>query len=88
MTRFLRLSDPCYQDSPLCIYRFKAVLFGCTSSPFILNDTLLNHLEDYNENWVCACIKNDRYVDNILSSLSEEDAVEYFSTPRSLMAYA
>ena len=89
VTRFLWLSDPSNLDSPLCTYRFKAVLFGCTSSPFILNATLLKHLEDHNENWVCACIKNDLYVDNILSSLSEEeDAVEYFSTARSLMAYA
>ena len=42
VTRFLWLSEPSNPDSPLCTYRFKAVLFGCTSSPFILNATLLN----------------------------------------------
>ena len=50
MTRFLWLSDPSNPDSPLCTYHFKAVLFGCTSSRFILNATLLKHLEDHNEN--------------------------------------
>ena len=42
VTRFLWLSDPSNLDSPLSTYRFKAVLFGCASSPFILNATLLN----------------------------------------------
>ena len=44
VTRFLLMSDPSNQDSLLCTYRFKAVLFGCTSSPFILNATLLKHI--------------------------------------------
>ena len=80
VTRFLRLSDLSNPDSPLRKYRCKAVLFGCTSSTFILNAMLLKYLEDHSENWMCACIKNDLYVDIILSSLSEEEyAVENFS---------
>ena len=74
----------------LCVHTVSKLFYSDVQvHPSYLNATLLKHLEDHNKNWVCACIKNDLYVDNILSSLSEEEvAVEYFSTARSLMAYA
>jgi len=86
VTRFLWLSDPSDPDSPLCTYRFKVVLFGCTSSPFILNATLLKHIDESQENWVCPYLKQDLYVDNILSSFAKEDSVlDYFRSARALM---
>ena len=36
-TKFFWLSDPCDTESEFKVYRFKAVLFGSVSSPFILN---------------------------------------------------
>ena len=38
-TRFLWLSDPLDPESSFIIYRFKVVLFGSASSPFMLNAT-------------------------------------------------
>ncbi|XP_052761664.1 uncharacterized protein LOC128204293 [Mya arenaria] len=50
VTRFLWLSDPSDPDSPLTTYRFKAVLFGATCSPFILCATIIKHLENNSDN--------------------------------------
>ncbi|VDI25888.1 Hypothetical predicted protein [Mytilus galloprovincialis] len=47
VTRFLWLSDPTNPGSQLKTYRFKAVLFGATSSPFILNTTIQKHLKQF-----------------------------------------
>ena len=46
-TRFLWLSDPTDEHSPFITYRFRVVLFGATSSPFMLNAALTFHLTKY-----------------------------------------
>ena len=43
--RFLWLADPSNPDSELQVLRFTRVLFGVTSSPFLLNATVRYHLE-------------------------------------------
>ena len=60
-TRFLWLADPTDPESAFQIYRFKVVLFGSTSSPFMLNATLHSHLENYTSP-IAKNIKNDLYV--------------------------
>ena len=44
-TKFLWFEDPDREDSPLITYRFKSVLFGSCSSPFLLCGTLQHHFE-------------------------------------------
>ena len=39
-TRFFWLADPTFPESPFITYRFKVVLFGSASSPFMLSATL------------------------------------------------
>ena len=46
-TRFFWLSDPMNPESTFQVFRFKSVLFGSTSSPFILHATFHHHLESY-----------------------------------------
>lgn len=46
LTRFW-LSDPKNPESEFQVFRFKTVLFGLTSFPFMLNATLHHHLENY-----------------------------------------
>ena len=46
-TRFLWLSDPTDPESNLIVYRFRVVLFGSVSSPFMLNAALHCHLQKY-----------------------------------------
>ncbi|XP_045198804.1 uncharacterized protein LOC123553115 [Mercenaria mercenaria] len=59
MTRFLWLSYPGNPDSPFTTYRFKSVLFGATCSPFILNASLLKHLENNASSWISRFLKRD-----------------------------
>ena len=89
VTRFLWLSDMNDPDSKLTTYRFKSVLFGATCSPFILHATLTKHLEDNSHVWVSDLLKKDIYVDNIISSFTDEKTVcNYFRDTGDLMSSA
>ena len=65
-TRFLWLSDPSDPDSEFQVYWFKVVLFGATSSPFMLNATLHYHLQQCPSPLATYILAN-LYVDNIIS---------------------
>ena len=84
-TRFLWLSDPLDPESSFIIYRFKVVLFGSASSPFMLNATLHHHLDKHNTN-IAQDMKENLYVDNLISGCDTEvDAVAYYEEARSTM---
>ena len=85
-TRFLWLSNPNDSESPFTTYRFKVVLFGSASSPFMLNATLQHHLDQYSTS-VTEDMKDNLYVDNLKSGCETEDeAVDYYEEARSTMA--
>ena len=87
-THFLWLSDPADPDSPFDTYRFKAVPFGSTSSPFILNATVQQHLQHFNTP-VSLDMKRDMYVDNVISGTdTKTSAVNYYSEARHVMSDA
>ncbi|XP_052268413.1 uncharacterized protein LOC127869791 [Dreissena polymorpha] len=89
VTRFLWLSDPSDVNSPLQTYKFKTVLYRATCSPFILDATLQKHLKENSDKWASKIMKKDPYVDNIISSSSDEKAVlSYFRDARDLMSTA
>ena len=59
--------------------RFARVAFGITCSPFLLNAVLRHHLEKYEENDVIKKLKEDFYVDNLVTGAdSLEEAKEHF----------
>ena len=87
-TRFLWLSDPSNPESEFQTYRFKSVLFGSVSSPFMLSATLHCHLNEF-QSPVATDMKNNLYVDNIISGTDgETQAVKYYSEARSMMLEA
>ena len=87
-TRFLWLSDPTDENSLFVTYRFRVVLFGATSSPFMLHAALTFHLTQ-NITLVSQDLLHNLYVDNIVSGCSSEQAaVEYFTKSRSLLTKA
>ena len=87
-TRFFWLSNPEDPESKFQVYRFKTVLFGSTSSPFMLNATLHHHLANYNTP-VAENMKENIYVDNVISGCNEEqNAVDYYGEARSIMKEA
>ena len=86
-TRFLWLSDPLNPNSELQVYRFKVVLFGATSSPFMLNATL-HHLQQFNSPIAVSMLTN-LYVDNVISGCNSHDqAIQYYQKARSIMSDA
>ena len=84
-TRFFWLSDPEDPESDFQVYRFKTVLFGSTSSPFMLNATLHHHLDNYITP-VAEDMKENIYVDNVISGCDQElEALDYYKEARSIM---
>ena len=45
--RFLWINDPTSEDPNTVVKRFKRVVFGVTSSPFLLNGTVRHHVSNY-----------------------------------------
>lgn len=87
-TRFLWLSDPSNPESEFQVYRFKVVLFGATSSPFMLNATLHHHLQQCPSPLATDILAN-LYVDNIISGCNSQDqAIQYYNSSRSIMKEA
>ena len=84
-TRFFWLSNPKDPESKFQVFRFKTVLFGSASSPFMLNATLHHHLNHY-DTPVAEDMKENIYVDNIISGCDQElEALAYYKEARSLM---
>ena len=87
-TRFLWLCNPYDPDGPLRTYRFKAVLFGAASSPFMSYAALHCHLT-HNKSATSADILQNLYVDNILSGCSTEEALlTYYKEARTTLSEA
>lgn len=77
-TKFLWLEDPENPQSRLKTYRFRSILFGATSSPFILNSVIQHHLESSPSKTNADMLKNI-YVDNLISGTQEsQQAVDYY----------
>ena len=84
-THFLWLSTPSNPESDLEVHRFKTVLFGSTSSPFMLHATLCCHLNSHNTP-VADDMKQNIYVNNIISgSATASQAVHYYKETHSIM---
>ena len=84
-TRFLWLSDLSNSSSPFVTYRFRVVLFGATSSPYMLNATLKFHLSPYT-NSTAEDMLHNLYEDNLISGYnSEEAAIQYFTQSRVML---
>ena len=87
-TRFLWLSNPEDAESILDTYRFKVVLFGSASSPFMLSATLHLRLSKY-DSQTAHDMEQNLYVDNVKSgSPTEASAVQYFTEGRKIMSDA
>ena len=87
-TWFLWLSNPDDPNSSFVTYRSWAVLLGATCSPFMLNATIIYHLQQNDLTKSCDLI-HTLYVDNVVSGThSEETAIDYFIQSRSILGNA
>ena len=86
--RFFWPVDPCNPNSKLQEYRWKAVLFGSISSPFILASVLKKLITDASTSqYTREALLNGIYVDNLFHSDNDENRlVEFFKEARQIMA--
>ena len=89
--RFLWFEDG-DPDKPIKVYRYTSVFFGGTSSPFILNSTILHHLSKYEKDqdpvvqFVSQDLQEKLYCDNVLTGTDDEDtAIQYYNITRQVM---
>nr|XP_045585855.1 uncharacterized protein LOC123747689 [Procambarus clarkii] len=71
-TKFLWVKDAQDPNSEIITYRFASVLFGATSSPFLLQATLDTHLKKSNSPYKTE-ISNNLYFDNFQGTTNDEN---------------
>ncbi|XP_045185375.2 uncharacterized protein LOC123543362 [Mercenaria mercenaria] len=87
VSRFLWVKDcqkPDLLSENVQEYRFCRVPFGVVSSPFLLGATINHHLDSYNTD-ISRRIKNDIYVDNLITGANTvDDAKRLYSEVKSM----
>lgn len=85
--RFIWVDDVDKEVPKLKVFRFTRVVFGVSSSPFLLNATIKFHLERYlesNENVVQKLLRST-YVDDVITGAdSEEAAFDLYAQAKNL----
>lgn len=76
--RSLWPADPTDCDSPIVHCRYTRVVFGVTSSSFLLGAAILNHLDKYESKGAAfAALQSDRFVDDLVTgAVDEQSAIE------------
>ena len=73
--------DDLHRDAPnICILRFTRVMFGISSSPFLLNATLQHHLDQYSTSHpdLVNQLTKSIYVDDVSGGKNEEQAYQLY----------
>ena len=86
--RFLWVKDTHAANLEVITYRFKRVVFGVNSSPFLLNAVLRHHLEKYKEidPQFVDCLTKSFFVDDLVTSCrSSEEAYLLYEKAKSRM---
>ena len=82
------LSNSSNPSDTFDVYRFRKILFGAVSSPFILYATLHYHLQQCN-NYLSSDILHNLYVDNVPPRHSSEaNIIHCYHSARSILAEA
>ena len=58
-------------NGELVAYRYKAIVFGFCSSPFILHHIINHHLQQYSDDQCNYLLKNNMYIDNLFITANE-----------------
>ena len=86
--RFLWLDDFKKEKPEVVVYRFTQVVFGITSSPFLLNSTIDHHLESYRseKTELVKVLRESIYVDDIVTgSVDENSALNLYKEAKNIL---
>ena len=86
--RFLWVKDIKREPPDFAVYRFKRVVFGVSSSPFLLNATIWFHLEKYlktNEVQVRRLLCSTYMDDVIAGGETEDEAFELYLQSKQIL---
>ena len=89
--RFLWVNDPDSSDPDVVILRFARVVFGLSSSPFLLNATIKHHVEKYRSTHpeVVRILMQSIYVDDVVSGADYEDeAYTLYTASKEILGHA
>ncbi|CAB3986889.1 Hypothetical predicted protein [Paramuricea clavata] len=79
------------EDEQVVIYRFLRVVFGITSSPFLLNGTIRHHLSNYleKEREIAQRVIDDLYVDDLVSCCNKlEEGKALYDRSKAILSEA
>ena len=76
--RFYFPSDPLDPSSPMKVYRFKAVVFGASCSPFLLAAVIKKHIETFVHDQAFKDSLSKIFVDNLMFTSDSEEVLEQF----------
>ena len=86
--RFLWVNDIKEHPPEICALRFTQVVFGVSSSPFLLNATIQHHLEKHAASFpdLVKILSRSTYVDDIISGAgNEKDAYQLYTDSKDLL---
>ena len=84
--RFLLINE---ESGRVIIYRFLRLVFGITSSPFLLNGTIKHHLALCDPSDNLNRLKNDLYVDDVVSGCTTvEEGISFYEEASVIMSNA
>ena len=74
LVRFVWVDDPFAPKPQIVHYRWKSVVFGVTTSPFLLTATIRHHTMKYSESHpdTAGALLNDMYMDDFISGAQDE----------------
>ena len=88
MLRFLWVENPFSNDVEPMILRFTRVVFGVSSSPYLLIATIKHHLQYYASNPVAELLSQSMYVDNVVAGGdTEEEAFRIYVEAKELLGH-
>ena len=89
--RFLWINDTESHDSEVVCLRFARVVFGVSSSPFLLNATLKHHIEKYSPSYpeIVRILMQSTYVDDVVAGAnSEDEAYTLYTASKEILSHA
>ena len=89
--RFLWVDNPLSDNPKIFVYRFARVVFGVSSSPYLLNSTIQHHFKQYlsQQPNIVEMLLKSFYVDDLICGGSDDkEAYSHYMFAKSVLNHA